>query len=505
MSCDRFNDRLDGLLAGTLPADERAWAVGGTPRAVPGAGSCTLLLGEASARKPVDVPGDLTDAVLSRTSGPPCERARACLGDLLDDTLDPVDRQLVEAHLRHCDGCAALAAAAARLRDELPALAELPPPPPELAEAVLARTRGRIARRPSAAGRWRDAVRGLFARPRIAWEAGCVAALLFWLMFGASWSPLRATAVEARVLLEQGVSVARDAGVDSVASVNRAIAAASARIVRAAHDVSGRRGAVRRPLVPPRRGGGAGPRPALAAARPGARRPRPVRRRARAAVADAGRRRDAGRAAFPFLFHPGRGRRFASGRKERTMNGSPEHPDAPAASSTPPAAPAAAVPTTPSPAPSAAPPAAPADSSAGGFGSCGSDRGRAGAPRARRSGTRRSGARLAAFASGRPSRSPEHAGRGAPFAPQVAVPRGPAVADAGDWPGLRRLLQARLHPHRRVRDHHRPSGIPVVQRPEPGPGSISGIFFIYTIVDAAGAPPCTTWPSTACGASICRT
>ena len=232
MSCDRFNERLDGLLAGTLSADERAWAAAhaaGCSRC----GELYALLGEASARKPVDVPGDLTDAVLSRTSGPPCERARACLGDLLDGTLDPVDRRLVEAHLRHCDGCAALAAAAALLRDDLPALAELPPPP-ELAGAVLARTRGRIARRPSAAGRWRDAVRGLFARPRIAWEAGCVAALLFWLMFGASWSPLRATAVEARVLLEQGASVARDAGAGSVASVNRAIAAASARTVRAA-------------------------------------------------------------------------------------------------------------------------------------------------------------------------------------------------------------------------------------------------------------------------------
>ena len=240
MSCDRFTERLDGLLAGTLPADERAWAAAhaaGCPRC----GELYALLGEASARESVDVPGDLADAVLSRTSGPPCERARACLGDLLDDTLDPVDRQLVEAHLRHCDGCAALAAAAARLRDDLPALAELPPPP-GLADAVLARTRGRIARRPSAAGRWRDAVRGLFARPRIAWEAGCVAALLFWLMFGASWSPLRATAVEARVLLEQGVSVARDAGAGSVASVNRAIAAASARTVRVAHDVSGAAG-----------------------------------------------------------------------------------------------------------------------------------------------------------------------------------------------------------------------------------------------------------------------
>ena len=232
MSCDRFADRLDELLAGTLPADEQAWAAAHAA----GCSRCAeayALLGEASGRRPAAVPGELIDTVLSRTSGPPCERARARLGDLLDGALGPVDRQLVDAHLGHCADCAALAAAAARLGAELPELAELPPPP-ELADAVLARTRGRIARPPAAAGRWRDAVRRLLARPRIAWEAGYVAALVLWLAFGASWSPLRATAVEARVLLEQGVSVAGRAGADSVASVHRAIAAASERTASAA-------------------------------------------------------------------------------------------------------------------------------------------------------------------------------------------------------------------------------------------------------------------------------
>ena len=247
MSCSWFDERLDELLAGNLPADEQARAAAhaaGCPRC----GEIYALLSEAPGRPPAEAPGDLAGAVLSRTSGPLCERARARLGDLLDGALDGVDRQLVEAHLDHCADCAALAAAAARLGDELPTLAELPAPP-ELVDAVLARTHGRTASRPAAVGgdslprptrsrRWRDAARRLFARPRIAWEAGYVAALLVWLVFGASWSPLRATAVEARVLLEQGVSVARDAGVGSVASVNRAIAAVSERTVRAAHDVS---------------------------------------------------------------------------------------------------------------------------------------------------------------------------------------------------------------------------------------------------------------------------
>ena len=242
MSCSWFDERLDGLLAGSLPADEGARAAAHAAEC-PRCGEVYDLLVGVPGRRPAEAPGDLAGAVLSRTSGPPCERARARLGDLLDDALGPVDRMLVEAHLLHCADCAALAAAAARLGAELPAFAELPPPS-ELAGAVLARTGGLTARRRAAVGRWRDAVRRLFARPRIAWEAGYVAALVIWLTFGASWSPLRTTAVEARVLLEQGVSVARHAGAESVASVNRAVAAVSERTVRAAahgaSDVAGR-------------------------------------------------------------------------------------------------------------------------------------------------------------------------------------------------------------------------------------------------------------------------
>ena len=249
------------------------------------------------------VPGDLAEGILARTSGPPCEQARARLGDLIDDGagvaavgrqgllpswmgtkrsleatnggLGRVERRLVEAHLRHCPDCAALAAAAARLVRDLPALAASAPPP-EFADAVLARTRrrpgdlrgtaaqparGSVGRaetrtgaRTAARRRWQEAVGRLWTRPadvtaalsgveavgrlwtrpRIAWEAGCVAALAIWLVCGASWSPLRTTAVEARVLLQQGVSGAGRAGAESAAAVNRTVAAVSERTVRAA-------------------------------------------------------------------------------------------------------------------------------------------------------------------------------------------------------------------------------------------------------------------------------
>lgn len=256
-----------------------------------------------------EVPRDLAEGILARTSGPPCEQARARLGDLADDGAGVaaverrgllaswlgakrsreattggagrVERRLVEAHLRHCPDCAALAAAAARLVRDLPALAA-PAPPPEFADAVLARTRrrpaglrgaaartagGSVGRRAETRGggpradprtgarrRWQEAVGRLWTRPadvtaalsgveavgrlwtrpRIAWEAGCVAALAIWLVCGASWSPLRTTAVEARVLLQQGVSGAGRAGAESAAAVNRTVAAVSERTVRAA-------------------------------------------------------------------------------------------------------------------------------------------------------------------------------------------------------------------------------------------------------------------------------
>ena len=232
MSCALFTERLDDLLAGTLSPEEEARAAAHAADC-PRCGEVYALLGEAAGRRPVEAPGDLAEAILSRTSGAPCERARADLVDLVDGGLGRVERQLVEAHLRHCPDCTALATAVSRLGDDLPAFAELSPPP-ELAAAVLARTRRRPDRRTAARNRWREAVRRLLARPRIAWEAGYVAALVLWLVFGASWSPLRTTAVEARVLLQQGVSVARQAGADSVASVNRVVAAVSERTVRAA-------------------------------------------------------------------------------------------------------------------------------------------------------------------------------------------------------------------------------------------------------------------------------
>lgn len=292
MNCALFNERLGALLAGTLSPEEMARAAAhaaGCSRCgevlarraeAAGAdrpfgrqrqhgGEVRARRAEAVGRRPAEVPHGLAEGILARTSGPPCERARARLGDLVDGGagvpaverrglleawlgakrrreatiggLDRVERQLVEAHLRHCPDCAALAAAASRLGDDLPAL--VPPAPPEFADAVLARTCRRPDPRTAVRRRGQKTAGRFWARPCIAWEAGCVAALAIWLACGASWSPLRTTAVEARVLLQQGVSGAGRAGAESAASVNRAVAAVSEQTVRAAtqgvQDVAG--------------------------------------------------------------------------------------------------------------------------------------------------------------------------------------------------------------------------------------------------------------------------
>ncbi len=77
--------------------------------------------------------------VLARTSGSPCGRAETLLPDLTDGVLADLDRQLVQAHLEHCQPCRALAVAMGWAGPVLPQLAVVDPGEAFTA-AVLART-----------------------------------------------------------------------------------------------------------------------------------------------------------------------------------------------------------------------------------------------------------------------------------------------------------------------------------------------------------------------------
>ena len=225
MDCLYFADRLEALLDGALPEHEQARAAAHAA----GCADCRALRAamQAGLEPPAaETPEGLTEAILARTSGPPCGRAQALLSDLVDGLLDDADRDLVGAHLLRCAGCAALAAALARLPDDLPAFAELQPDA-RLVDDVLARTRPRQPRRAALRDRVREAGRRLGARPRIAWETGYVAALVLWLICGASWSPYRTTAVEAQALIQRGAAGTHDAGARSLAVINQAVTTVS--------------------------------------------------------------------------------------------------------------------------------------------------------------------------------------------------------------------------------------------------------------------------------------
>jgi predicted anti-sigma-YlaC factor YlaD len=122
---------------------------------------------------------DLTRAVLERTSGNACTRARERLAER---PTAPLDAALVQSHLSSCADCAALANVLSRLAEDLPLLAALDPGE-RFVEQVLART-GRRTRHAPWRERWAAAWEHLVFRPRFALESAYVLTLVALLVFG---------------------------------------------------------------------------------------------------------------------------------------------------------------------------------------------------------------------------------------------------------------------------------------------------------------------------------
>jgi hypothetical protein len=106
--------------------------------------------------------------VLNRTSGSACDRACEQLSDLMDGSLAGMDRQLVQAHLEHCDPCRTLAVTLGWLEPLLPRMAEIDPGP-AFTERVLDRTTRR-ARIEDPATAVPDGAAGLMDRVGRWWE-----------------------------------------------------------------------------------------------------------------------------------------------------------------------------------------------------------------------------------------------------------------------------------------------------------------------------------------------
>lgn len=154
---------------------------------------------------------DFVRRVLGSTSGSPCRRAEEQLPDLIDGRLQGMDRQLVQAHLEHCEGCRELAVALSWATPLLPDMAEVDPGP-EFTAGVLARTTQKplAARaRQAAADRLPDRLRRWWQtqvmRPGFAAEFAYAATLILVLLTAVPGAPLRGTPGQALDAVNAGV------------------------------------------------------------------------------------------------------------------------------------------------------------------------------------------------------------------------------------------------------------------------------------------------------------
>lgn len=185
MDCRTFHDRLEDFLDGKLSPDEHR-AVEEHLRACADCRELDRLVNVDLNLPAVEPPPGLTEAILRRTSGSPCERSRQMLCDYVGASLGPVDAELVRLHVEGCEDCRKLAAVLLRLSEELPLLAELQPDA-RFVDDVLSMTLPlgtRLSRWLS--GTWKS----LAQRPRLAWEGAYVGTIVLLMIFGIPNSPL---------------------------------------------------------------------------------------------------------------------------------------------------------------------------------------------------------------------------------------------------------------------------------------------------------------------------
>jgi hypothetical protein len=156
---------------------------------------------------------DFVRDVLSRTSGSGCDRACEQLTDLMDGTLAGMDRELVQAHLEHCDPCRSVAVTFGWLEPLLPQMAEIDPGPAFTARVVKETTRRESYRKPAHAdpsgpaglmdrvGRWWESQ---ILRPMFAAQVAYVATVVLVLIAVVPGSPFRQVPGKALEVVQAG-------------------------------------------------------------------------------------------------------------------------------------------------------------------------------------------------------------------------------------------------------------------------------------------------------------
>lgn len=187
MDCFSCEDLLSALQPGSHPPETRAAIENHLAGCKPCRRFAQLLENESETLGRTE--GEqLTSAILERTTGLVCDRAKAILPDWIDGVLARVDAEILTVHLRHCPGCASLAEVLAELRTCLPELALLEPGR-AFTDSVLERTTRCAAGRRTRADRMRTLWTRLAQRPRISLEAAYAGTLIFVLLMGTPAMP----------------------------------------------------------------------------------------------------------------------------------------------------------------------------------------------------------------------------------------------------------------------------------------------------------------------------
>lgn len=184
MDCRDFEDRLDVFEAGALPDGERQAA----ETHLHECDRCRALLrtirGESRLLSP-ESEAALARSIIGRTTGPACGQAAWQLCGWVEGDLNQDDAHILSLHLDHCSECSRLAASLRELAAILPEMAQLEPGEAFTAEVLQATSGKRFPSGNTVIPRdltewWNRLIR----RPRFAWEAAYVGALLALLAFG---------------------------------------------------------------------------------------------------------------------------------------------------------------------------------------------------------------------------------------------------------------------------------------------------------------------------------
>jgi hypothetical protein len=184
MDCREFEQRLDAFEAGILLPDEQQRANSHLEICVRCRELLDIIRGETDLLAP-DACEDLLQSILSKTCGPSCGVAENSLCEWIDGTLVPLDHDLVSLHLTHCPTCAGLAATLLELKEVLPDMAAVEPDQwftADVLRATIGLRSDPVWQRPGLD--WKEFWSRLWRRPRFAWEAAYVGALLVLMALG---------------------------------------------------------------------------------------------------------------------------------------------------------------------------------------------------------------------------------------------------------------------------------------------------------------------------------